>query len=176
VALGAEATFVARTHDMDRAHMIETFRRAHDHKGAAFVEIYQNCNVFNDGAFEEITGKENRADMLIPLRHGEPIRFGADLEKCVAMDTQGRPRITTVAEAGEANILVHDEAREGPGLAFMLSRLARGPHEPTPIGVFRAIDRSEYAEATSQQLAAAVEQKGPGDLAALLRSGSTWEA
>src|SRR5512144_1619477 len=69
VALGAEATFVARTHDMDRAHMIEMFKRAHEHKGAAFVEIYQNCNVFNDGAFEKITGKENRSDMLIPLRH-----------------------------------------------------------------------------------------------------------
>src|SRR5436309_10646616 len=89
VALGAEATFVARTHDMDRAHMIEMFSRAHDHKGAAFVEIYQNCNVFNDGAFEKVTGKEVRADMLIPLRHGEPIRFGADRDNGVALGHQG---------------------------------------------------------------------------------------
>src|SRR3979490_385604 len=80
LALGAEATFVGRTHDMDRQHMLETFRRAHDHHGAAFVEIYQNCNVFNDGAFETITSKEHRADMLIPLQHGQPIRFGADNE------------------------------------------------------------------------------------------------
>jgi 2-oxoglutarate ferredoxin oxidoreductase subunit beta len=175
VALGAEATFVARTHDMDRQHMMETFRRAHDHKGAAFVEIYQNCNVFNDGAFESITGKEQRADMLIPLRHGQPIRFGADDEKCVALDTQGNPRIANVADVGEDAVLVHDESRPDASLAFTLSRLARGPHEPTPIGVFRAVSRPEYAEATSQQLAAAIEQKGPGDLKALLHSGATWE-
>jgi len=174
VALGAEASFVARTHDMDRQHMIETFRRAHDHNGAAFVEIYQNCNVFNDGAFEEITSKEKRADMLIPLEHGQPIRFGADNEKCVAMDNQGNPRLALVADVGEDAVLVHDEAREDPSLAFTLSRLARGPYEPSPIGVFRAVTRPEYAEGTSQQLAAAVEQKGPGDLAELLHSGATW--
>jgi 2-oxoglutarate ferredoxin oxidoreductase subunit beta len=174
LALGAEATFVARTHDMDRAHMLETFRRANDHRGASFVEIYQNCNVFNDGAFEKVTGKEQRSDMLIPLRHGEPIRFGADNEKCVALDTQGNPRIASVADVGEGAILVHDESRDDPSLAFTLSRLARGPYEPTPIGVFRAVTRPEYVEATSQQLAAAVEQKGPGDLEALLHSGATW--
>ncbi|MGQ0617484.1 MAG: 2-oxoacid:ferredoxin oxidoreductase subunit beta [Acidimicrobiia bacterium] len=174
LALGAEATFVARTHDMDRHHMIEMFRRAHEHKGAAFVEIYQNCNVFNDGAFGQVTAKEKRDDMLIPLRHGEPIRFGSDLEKGVMVDSQGRARIVAVADVGEANILVHDEARDEPGLAFMLSRLARGPHEPTPVGVFRAVQRTEYVEATSQQLAAAVAQRGPGDLEQLLRSGATW--
>jgi len=174
LALGAEATFVARTHDMDRAHMLDTFRRANAHRGAAFVEIYQNCNVFNDGAFEKVTGKEQRADMLIPLRHGEPIVFGADNEKCVALDNQGNPRIAAVADVGESAILVHDESRDDPSLAFTLSRLARGPYEPTPIGVFRAVSRPEYVEATSQQLAAAVEQKGPGDLTALLHSGATW--
>src|SRR5690242_19640536 len=89
LALGAEATFVARTHDMDRNHMIEVFKRAHDHKGAAFVEVYQNCNVFNDGAFDTITLKETRDENLIPLRHGEPIRFGADGAKGIAPDAQG---------------------------------------------------------------------------------------
>src|SRR4051794_22958729 len=175
LVLGAEASFVARTHDMDRGHMMEMFRRAHAHKGAAIIEIYQNCNVFNDGAFERVTGKEQRADMLIPLRHGEPIRFGAENEKCVALDNQGNPRIADVADVGESAILVHDESRADPSLAFTLSRLARGPYEPTPIGVFRAITRPEYAEAASQQLAAAVEQKGAGDLAELLKSGATWE-
>ena len=92
LALGAEATFVARTHDMDRKHMMETFRRAHQHKGASFVEIYQNCNVFNDGAFDQITGKDNRADMLIPLSHGEPIRFGAEGEHGVVLHPDGSPR------------------------------------------------------------------------------------
>jgi 2-oxoglutarate ferredoxin oxidoreductase subunit beta len=175
LALGAEATFVARTHDMDRAHMLETFRRAHDHKGAAVVEIYQNCNVFNDGAFEKISGKEVRADMLIPLRNGEPIRFGADLDRCVVAEPDGHVRVASVAEVGEDRILVHDESHDDPGLAFALSRLARGPFEPTPIGVFRAVERPEYVEQASAQLEAAVGQRGPGDLAALLRSGATWE-
>ena len=175
LALGAEATFVARTHDMDRKHMMETFRRAHDHRGAAFVEVYQNCNVFNDGAFGQITSKEARANMLVPLVHGEPIRFGPDGEKCVTLDAQGHPHIDNVVDVGEDAILVHDEKRDEPGLAFMLSRLARGPYEPTPIGVFRAVDRPEYGAAMQQQLLEAQERKGPGDLADLLASGSTWE-
>ncbi len=101
LALGAEASFVARTHDLDRKHMVEMFRRAHDHPGASFVEVYQNCNVFNDGAFEAINGKENRADMLIPLEHGKPIRFGADGEHGVASDSQGGLRLVEVADVGE---------------------------------------------------------------------------
>jgi 2-oxoglutarate/2-oxoacid ferredoxin oxidoreductase subunit beta len=172
VALGAEATFVARTHDMDRQHMMETFRRAHAHRGAAFVEIYQNCNVFNDGAFETITAKSNRDDMLIPLEHGERIRFGAEREKGVALGNDGKLTLVEVADVGEDAILVHDETNHG--LAFQLSRLASGPHEPTPVGVFRAVDHPEYAEATDRQLAAAREQRGPGDLRALLHSGATW--
>jgi 2-oxoglutarate ferredoxin oxidoreductase subunit beta len=175
VALGAEATFVARTHDMDRQHMIETFRRAHDHKGAAFVEIYQNCNVFNDGAFETITAKVNRDDMLIPLEHGKPIRFGAEGQKGVCLDTQGRAAIVDVADVGEDALLVHDETREDPGLAFTLARLASAPTMPTPIGVFRAVERLEYSGEVTRQLAQAQEQRGSGDLAGLLRSGGTWE-
>ncbi|HVX18112.1 MAG TPA: 2-oxoacid:ferredoxin oxidoreductase subunit beta [Acidimicrobiales bacterium] len=174
LALSAEATFVARTHDMDRKHMQEMFRRAHDHKGAAFVEIYQNCNVFNDAAFETITGKANRETMLIPLTHGEPVRFGPDSEKGVMLDGQGHALIVDVADVGEDKILVHDESRPDPALAFMLSRLARGPYEPTPIGVFRAVDRVDYGTAVNQQLAAAQQQRGPGDLEALLHSLPTW--
>src|SRR5688572_10221566 len=127
LALGAEATFVARTHDMDRKHMIETFRRAHEHRGGAFIEIYQNCNVFNDGAFEGILAKEKRPEMLIELRHGEPIRFGPDGAHGVALNEFGRARLVTVADVGEEHLLVHDEARPDPGLAFMLSRLSHGP-------------------------------------------------
>jgi 2-oxoglutarate ferredoxin oxidoreductase subunit beta len=175
LALGAEATFVARTHDMDRKHMMEMFRRAHAHRGGAIVEIYQNCNVFNDGAFEGITAKEARSHMLIPLEHGQPIRFGPDGEKGVILDGQGRARIVDVAEVGEDAILIHDEAREEPGLAFMLSRLARGPHEPTPIGVFRAVERPDYGSAMQQQILDAQAKRGAGDLAALLSSGSTWD-
>jgi 2-oxoglutarate ferredoxin oxidoreductase subunit beta len=175
LALGAEATFVARTHDMDRKHMMETFRRAHAHKGGAFVEIYQNCNVFNDGAFEQILSKEARPTNLIPLVHGQPIRFGPEGEQGVKLDGQGRARIVNVADVGEEAILVHDEHREEPGLAFMLSRLARGPYEPTPIGVFRDVQRPDYGTEVAHQLAGAQAKQGPGDLAALLSSGSTWE-
>ncbi len=174
LALGAEATFVARTHDMDRKHMMETFRRAHAHKGASFVEIYQNCNVFNDGAFEAITSKEHRPEMLIPLEHGQPIRFGVTGERGVRLTGQGWPEVVDVADVGEDEILVHDEHRVSPGLAFMLSRLAQGPTEPTPIGVFRDIDRPDYGSAMNQQLAAAQDQQGPGDLDKLLTSLPTW--
>ncbi|MBI2710180.1 MAG: 2-oxoacid:ferredoxin oxidoreductase subunit beta [Actinobacteria bacterium] len=173
LALGAEASFVARTHDMDRAHMVETLERAHAHRGAAFVEVYQNCNVFNDGAFEGITSRANRDSMLIPLVHGEPIRFGPDKEKGVVLDGQGRARIVDVADVGPDSVLVHDEARAEPGLAFMLSRLSSGPHEPTPVGVFRAVDRPHYGSETSRQIEAAV-QRGVGDLNALLHSRPTW--
>src|SRR4051794_20816912 len=176
VALGAEATFVARTHDMDRQHMMEIFRRAHHRQGAPFVEIYQNCNVFNDGAFEGLTSRANREDMLIPLVHGEPIRFGKDGSKGVTMTAEGRLAIVDVAAVGEDKILVHHED-DAPGLAFMLSRLAKSPSDPTPVGVFRAVgdaERPEYGGAVTAQLAAAHARSGPGDLHALLHSGATW--
>jgi len=174
VALGANATFVARTHDLDRKHMQEVFRAAHDHKGAAFVEIWQNCNVFNDGVFDDVLTKEHRADMLVPLVHGEPIRFGADNDKGVMMGSDGQLRIVAVADVGEDKLLVHDAHRDDPGLAFALGQLSRGIHEPTPFGVFRQVERPEYAAEASRQLAVAAEQKGSGDLATLLRSNGTW--
>ncbi|MGD1011877.1 MAG: 2-oxoacid:ferredoxin oxidoreductase subunit beta [Acidimicrobiales bacterium] len=174
LALGAEATFVARTHYLDRKHMMETFRRAHEHKGAAFVEIYQNCNVFNDGAFAGITGKENRDDMLIPLEHGQRVRFGANGEHGVMDDGQGRLLFVEVEDVGEEALLIHDEAREDRSLAFSLSRLANGPYEPTPIGVFRDVPRPDYGGLMDEQLVEAREREGEGDLEALLRSGATW--
>ena len=112
LALGAEATFVARTHDMDRKHMMETFRRAYHHRGSAFVEVYQNCNVFNDGAFDSILAKEARPSNLIPLEDGKPIRFGPNQEKGVMLDGQGRTKIVDVDGVGEEAILIHDEKRE----------------------------------------------------------------
>ncbi|HVA74826.1 MAG TPA: 2-oxoacid:ferredoxin oxidoreductase subunit beta [Acidimicrobiales bacterium] len=173
LALGAEASFVARTHDMDRKHMMETFRRAYEHQGASLVEVYQNCNVFNDGAFEQITSKDARPKMLIPLQHGEPVRFGPEGEHGVVME-DGVAKIVEVAEVGVDRLLVHDERREDPSLAFALSRLSSGPTMPTPIGVFRAFDRPHYGALVGQQLVAAAESKGPGDLTKLLASGSTW--
>jgi 2-oxoglutarate ferredoxin oxidoreductase subunit beta len=174
IALGAEATFVARTHDMDRQSMMDVMRRAHEHRGAAFVEIYQNCNVFNDGAFEAVTAKDARSHMLIQLEHGEPIRFGADREHGVVLNEFGECEIVDVA-GNESRLVVHDEHRDDPTLAFALSRLAAGPTAPTPIGVFRDVDRPTYESAVQHQLAEASERQGPGDLAALLSSGATWE-
>jgi 2-oxoglutarate/2-oxoacid ferredoxin oxidoreductase subunit beta len=175
VALAAEATFVARTHDMDRPGMLESFRRAHEHQGSAFVEIYQNCNVFNDGAFEGITAKEARADMLIQLRHGEPIRFGTDNERGVVLNAFGECEIVEVADVGEDALLVHDETRDDPALAFALSRLSSSPTTPTPMGVFRSIQRPTYEAEVQRQLVNAVERQGPGDLGKLIGTGATWD-
>ncbi|MFP4511568.1 MAG: 2-oxoacid:ferredoxin oxidoreductase subunit beta [Acidimicrobiales bacterium] len=175
LALGAQASFVARTHDMDRKHMQETFRRAHEHKGAAVVEIYQNCNVFNDGAFGDITSKANRESMLIPLEHGQPVRFGPEGSRAVVIDGSGHAKIVDAADVDDSEIVVHDEKAPTSALAFMLAQIASSPHEPTPVGVFRSVDRPEYSEEMDKQLAQAQEQRGPGDLASLLCSGATWE-
>jgi len=174
LALGAEATFVARSHDMDRNHMQEMFRRAHDHKGSALVEVFQNCNVFNDGAFGSLTKKANRESMLISLRHGEPVRFGPNGEHGVVIE-HGNARIVNVADVGIDALVVHDEATPDPGVAFAISRLAEDRESPTPIGVFRAAPRQEYGEAVTAQLTEAKHQRGEGDLNALLHSLPTWE-
>ena len=174
VALGAEASFVARTHDMDRKHMQEMFRRAHEHNGAAFVEVYQNCNVFNDGAFDTILNKDARPDMLIPLEHGKAIRFGTEGQFGIVMNEFGEAKIVNVADVGENRLVVHDERRADPSLAFALSRLAEHPETPTPVGVFRAVERGSYEGAMQRQIADALDKSGPGDLAALLRSAPTW--
>jgi 2-oxoglutarate ferredoxin oxidoreductase subunit beta len=155
--------------------MQETFRRAHEHGGAAFVEVLQNCNVFNDGAFEKITAKDARPTMLIPLRHGEPIVFGPEgSERGVVQRADGKLDIASVADVGLDAVLVHDEKRPDPGFAFRLSRLANGPYEPTPIGVFRAVERPEYGAQMAEQVTAAQEKRGLGDLGALLRSAGGW--
>ncbi|HZJ27540.1 MAG TPA: 2-oxoacid:ferredoxin oxidoreductase subunit beta [Acidimicrobiia bacterium] len=175
LALGAEATFVARTHDLDRKHMQEMFRRAHAHEGTAFVEIYQNCNVFNDGAFAAILKKDNRDKMLIELHHGEPIRFGADRELGVSLNEYGEAEVVAVDDVGEAGLLVHDEHRPDPTVAFALSRLADRPTTPTPIGVFRDVRRPIYERELQDQLVAAQERSGPGDLRNLIESAPVWD-
>ncbi|MEM9513653.1 MAG: 2-oxoacid:ferredoxin oxidoreductase subunit beta [Actinomycetota bacterium] len=174
VALGAEATFVARTHDLDRQHMIETFRAAHAHHGASFVEIYQNCNVFNDGQFAGVTKKNVRDEMLIDLVHGEPIIFGAERQRGVVMGSDGQLRLVELADVSPDNVLVHDANRDDPSLAFALARLSTDDVSPTPFGVFRDVQRQEYASAVADQVLDASERRGPGDIEALLRSNGTW--
>jgi 2-oxoglutarate/2-oxoacid ferredoxin oxidoreductase subunit beta len=174
VALGAEASFVARTHDLDRKHMMETFRAAHDHKGAAFVEIFQNCNVFNDGQFADVTGREARETNFIDLKHGEPIRFGPELSNGVVMGPDGQLRIVSVADVGVDALLVHDARRADPSLAFALARLSTDDQSPTPFGIFRQVERPDYGGAVADQLLAASATHGAGDLSTLLRSNGTW--
>ena len=174
VAIGSEATFVARTHDMDRNHMQDMFRRAHKHQGASFVEVLQNCNVFNDGAFAAITKKDVRADMLIDLHHGEPILFGAEKQfGVIAHD--GEVSIANVDEVGSDSILVHDETREDPSRAFALSRLSETPDTPTPVGVLRAVESEEYSTSLKSQIDGVIESQGSSDIGELLHSLPTWE-
>jgi 2-oxoglutarate/2-oxoacid ferredoxin oxidoreductase subunit beta len=172
LALGAEATFVARSLDRDRAHLAQVLRAAAAHEGTAFVEIYQNCPVFNDGAFFELTERDTRAANQIRLVHGEPIRFGADGARGVARGPDGDLRLVDVADVGQDALLVHDARRDDPSLAFALARLADRPTEPTPIGIFRAVERPLHGAA-----AAAADPRtiaDPAMLDALLHAGDTW--
>ena len=173
LALGAEATFVARTIDMDRNHTIEMLRAMHDNDGSGFLEIYQNCNVFNDKAFLDLTDKSSRDQNRIWLEHGKPIIFGENDEYGVQVDAEGA-RIVEVDHVGSDNLHVHDAHAPNPAGAFALSRISQGPYGPTPLGVFRDVNSPDYGTMMERQIAAAQERRGPGDLAGLLRSRGTW--
>ncbi|MCW3066029.1 MAG: thiamine pyrophosphate protein domain protein TPP-binding protein [Solirubrobacterales bacterium] len=173
LALGAEASFVARTIDRDKQHLASVLRAVASHRGAALIEIYQNCPVFNDGAFSALTDKETRQSHQIRLEHGEPIRFGADRELGVMRGAGGELEIAPVAEAGDA-LVVHDAHREDPSLAFALSRLSTRPTSPTPIGIFRQVERGVPLSEQGQRLSEARAGIGDADLDALLGAGDTW--
>jgi 2-oxoglutarate/2-oxoacid ferredoxin oxidoreductase subunit beta len=171
VALGVDATFVARTIDTDKKTMTAVLRKAAEHKGAAFVEIYQNCNIYNDGAFDVVRDDEaNR----ISLRDGEPIRFGAEGERGVIQREDGSAAVVAVADVGKDALIVHNEHHEEPSLAFALSRLTLGTVGATPFGVFRDVERPVYDELMAEQIEAAQAERGVGDLQALVASGDTW--
>ncbi|MGW5335062.1 2-oxoacid:ferredoxin oxidoreductase subunit beta [Streptomyces bauhiniae] len=175
LALGAEASFVARTIDSDRKHLTEVLRAAADHPGTALIEIYQNCNIFNDGAFDALKDKQRAEEALIRLEHGQPVRFGADGSRGVVRDRTGELTVVTVTPDNEADLVVHDAHAASPTTAFALSRLADPDTlHHTPIGVFRAVDRPVYDSLMSEQLDTAIEQRGKGDLATLLAGGDTW--
>ncbi len=171
LAIGAEATFVARTIDSDRKHLQSVLREAAQHNGTSLVEIYQNCNIFNDDAFAPLKDPQVRDDVTIRLEHGEPVVFGADRDKALRRTPTGA---LEVVPAGSPDVLVHDAKSDDPTLAFSLSRLDSPAFEHTPIGIFRQVERPSYDELMRDQLDEAVAQKGPGDLASLLSSGDTW--
>jgi 2-oxoglutarate ferredoxin oxidoreductase subunit beta len=170
LALGAEATFVARTIDRDKRHLTEVLRAAAEHDGAALVEIYQNCPVFNDGAFAALTEKDTKDLNQIRLEAGRPIRFGPEGERGVARAPDGGLRIVEVAEVGEDALIVHDPHRPDPSLAFSLARLAEDPTGPTPIGIFRQVERAVYGRAAK----VAPEPGSDEQLAELLVRADTW--
>jgi 2-oxoglutarate ferredoxin oxidoreductase subunit beta len=173
LALGAEASFVARTIDSDRKHLTETLRAAAAHRGSALIEIYQNCPIFNDDAFAGL--KDGDGGQLIPLRAGEPITFGPDAGSGLTLDPTGSPQVVDLAGDPTAaeRVLVHDPTRADPTLAFALSRLPTTTGH-TPIGVFRDIDRPAYDDLLRDQITTTITSKGPGDLDTLLHTGDTW--
>ncbi len=174
LALGAEATFVARTIDSDRKHLTEVLRAASQHEGTALIEIYQNCNIFNDDAFALLKDPETRDDEVIRLVQGKPIIFGADGQHCVIRDRQGGLRITETASVDADHILVHDAHTPDTATAFALTRLSDPETlHHTPIGVLRHVERPSYDRLMNEQMDKAAES-GPGDLQALLHGADTW--
>ncbi|MEV6580511.1 2-oxoacid:ferredoxin oxidoreductase subunit beta, partial [Streptomyces sp. NPDC051582] len=164
------------TVDSDRKHLTEVLRAAADHQGTALVEIYQNCNIFNDGAFEVLKDNAQAQEAVIRLEQGRPIRFGTDGRKGVVRDqSTGELEVVDVTPENESRILVHDAHGAGPTTAFALSRLA-DPHtlHQTPIGVFRSVERPVYDSLMAEQLDHAVDAKGKGDLSTLLAGSDTW--
>jgi 2-oxoglutarate ferredoxin oxidoreductase subunit beta len=175
LALGAEATFVARSVDVFQAHLKATLKKAAAHKGSAFVEILQNCNIFNDGAWETLTEKELREDHLIQLEHGAPLVFGKNKGKGIRMSGINLEVVALGHGVTEQDLIVHDEKHPNPAYAFLLSRMEMTPGFPTPLGVLRAVDAPRYEDAASAQIQSLIAKKGKGDLGKLLRAGETWE-
>ncbi len=173
LALGAGATLVARTMDRDPKHLQEMVRRAEHHHGSAFVEIYQNCNVFNDGAFFQFTEKDTRDDHVVYLEHGKPLVFGKNKQKGIRLNG-GIPEVVDIGSGSFSvnDLLVHDE--QNSTLAFILANMIHNLELPRPMGVFLALNRPTYEEQMQQQIAKAKSKKGEGNLQKLLDGDETW--
>ncbi len=176
VALGSEATFVARSVDVFQAHLRETLKKAAAHKGSAYVEILQNCNIFNDGAWETLTEKETRHDSVLELVHGKPLIFGKNRDKGIRMVGLTLEVVTLGNGITESDLLVHNENDPSPLYAFALSQMDTMAGFPTPIGLLRAVSGvPRYEDLINQQIRDVQAKRGKGDLAKLLRAGDTWE-
>jgi 2-oxoglutarate ferredoxin oxidoreductase subunit beta len=180
LALAAEATFVARTIDIDVQHMVGILQRAAAHKGSAFVEIYQNCKIFNDGVFEYATDKSVKADNVLYLEHGKPMIFGKDKSKGVRLNGL-KPEVVTVGKDCQIDdLLTHDEAAEEPTLAYLLSRFAHDTSKdavnpyPEPVGVYRSIRKPTYEELLDGRIADTVAKKGKGKVEDLFKAEDVW--
>ena len=174
IAIGCEATFVARSIDTHIKHLEGVLRRAAEHRGTAFVEVYQNCNVFNDLAWQYASDRQTKSEHTIELEHGAPLVFGQDRRKGIRLSGL-EPEVVALGNGtSEADLLVHDERASEPSLAYLLSRLRYEDGFPEPIGVFRAIDAPRYEEELATQVDSARRRSGEGDLNALFNSGETW--
>jgi len=174
VAIGCEASFVARSVDTHIKHLEMVLRRAANHRGTSFVEIYQNCNVFNDGAWVHVSDRNAKAEHTIELEHGRPLVFGKDHQKGIRLNGLDPEVVELGTGVTEHDLLCHDEEAAEPSLAYLLSRLRHEDGFPEPIGVFRAIDAPRYDVELNAQLDTAREQHGRGDLNQLFRAGETW--
>ena len=168
------ATILARTYDTDIKHMTEIFQAAGEHRGTAFVEIYQNCVIFNDNAFAYMTDKENRDDAIVHLEHGKPLVFGKGRDKGIRLNGTDLEVIALGGEHTEADCLVWDESTPGPVLPFLAAHLLP-PEFPTPIGVLRAIEKPAYEQGVAEQIRDERERKGAGTLEELIWSGDLWK-
>jgi 2-oxoglutarate/2-oxoacid ferredoxin oxidoreductase subunit beta len=175
LALGAECTFVARSLDRDAKHMQTIIRAAAEHTGTAFIEIYQNCNVFNDGAFFHLTEKGQKEENVVVLEHNKPLVFGANNDKGIRLDGF-TPNVVNIGngEYSKDDLLIHDENRKDDVLAFIFSRMTYDPHLPTPIGIFRKTQKPTYDAEMQKQINKAREKRGAGDLDELFNQGETW--
>jgi len=172
IALAAEATFAARAIDIDVKHLEYVLERAAKHVGTAFVEIYQNCNIFNDGAFEYATDKLTKSDTTLYLEHGKPLIFGKDSAKGIRLHGMD-PEVVSLKDVDQDDLIIHDEKTPEPSQAFLLSRM-RYPDFPEPLGVFRAVAHERYVDTVRKQIAKAKETRGQGDLQKLLTGSDTW--
>lgn len=175
LALAAGATFVARSLDRDPEHLRGIIKAAFEHKGTSFIEIYQNCNVFNDGAFFAQTEKDTKTDNTVFLEHGEPLVFGKERQKGIRLSgLQPEVISLTNGKCSPDDLIVHDQFPEDRTLAYFLSRMTETPDLPHPIGVFRSVEHPCYEDLMTQQISTAKQQLGEGNLEALLNSGDTW--
>jgi 2-oxoglutarate ferredoxin oxidoreductase subunit beta len=175
-ALGSGATFVARTIDVDASHMQAMLKRAHEHKGTAFVEILQNCPVFNDDTWEELQNRKSRGDSALVLENGKPLVFGAPGSRKGICVENGVPRVIELADdddPAEKGVVIHDE-NAPRSYSFALASLSR-PNFPLPVGVLRKTEKPRYGEMLEQEVQNSIETRGAGDLHDLLHSGDTWE-
>jgi 2-oxoglutarate/2-oxoacid ferredoxin oxidoreductase subunit beta len=173
VALANEATFVARSIDVDVKHLAIVLTQAAQHKGISFVEVFQNCNIFNDGAFKHFTEREFREERTINLEHGKPLVFGKDRNKGIRLKGLKLEVVELGNGITEADLLVHDVHAPEPSLAYILARMDY-PEFPVPVGVFRSVAKPTYEELLEAQVEDSISRMGPGNLEKLLHSGDTW--